>query len=307
MVEQRLARFQRDRHGTAVDLGHDVVGQIVERVVVLHPRDGVRAARAQGRARRPLQQRAGRAGHQRPDAARSRPIRTSKASSAGCAEQRREPMGLAPGTVRPQPPRQQSRRRDRAAARDQAAVRRRRMAAQRLPASTEPAPHLVDHAVARIAGEQFVAAVARQRHRHVRARHCATTRQVGICEGSANGSSNHFGRCGTTSRASRARDVELGVVGAEMGGDRLGVRRLVDSRVRKADRKRAHLAGRLRLHQRDHGRRIDAARQERAERHVGDHAAAHAVAQHGLELRRRLPARPKSDRTLAQRTSRRRQ
>ena len=56
------------------------------------------------------------------------------------------------------------------------------------------------------------------------------------------------------------------------------------------------LAGRLIAHQGDHGARIEAAAQERADGHVGHHVIAHALAQRvaeGVDLRRLVDrARP---------------
>ena len=78
-------------------------------------------------------------------------------------------------------------------------------------------------------------------------------------------------------------DIELRVVGAEMLRHGLGVRRLVVALLVEADRERAHRSVALRLHQRHDGRGVDAAGQEGAERHVGDHAAPDGVAQQRVE------------------------
>ncbi len=72
--------------------------------------------------------------------------------------------------------------------------------------------------------------------------------------------------------------------GAEMGGHLLGVARLVEAVGGEADGEGLHRARALRLHQRGDERRIDAARQERAERHVRHHLVAHRAAQRALEL-----------------------
>ena len=64
--------------------------------------------------------------------------------------------------------------------------------------------------------------------------------------------------------------------------------RLVVGRVAEADGEAAHRPLRLRLHQRHHGRGIGAAGEERAERDVGDHAAADGVAQDRIEAVDRL-------------------
>ena len=62
--------------------------------------------------------------------------------------------------------------------------------------------------------------------------------------------------------------IQLGVVGAQVAGHRLGVFRLVVTSLGKADGEGAHAAGRLRLHQRHDGRRIHATREERPKRHI---------------------------------------
>ena len=73
------------------------------------------------------------------------------------------------------------------------------------------------------------------------------------------------------------RHVELGVLGAQMRRDLLGMGRLVIGRLAKADREGADGSRAVCLHQRRDRRGIDAARQKHAERHVGDHAPAHGV------------------------------
>ena len=55
-------------------------------------------------------------------------------------------------------------------------------------------------------------------------------------------------------------DIELGVIGAQMRRDILGVLRLVVTRGMKADGERLHRPRALRLHQRDDSRGIDTAR-----------------------------------------------
>ena len=77
---------------------------------------------------------------------------------------------------------------------------------------------------------------------------------------------------------------EFGVLGAEMARDRGGMRRLVEARNVEADRERPHRPGIGGLHQRHHRRGIDAARQKRADRHVGDHAPPHRVREQGLQF-----------------------
>ncbi len=60
-----------------------------------------------------------------------------------------------------------------------------------------------------------------------------------------------------------------------MTRDRRRVIRFVELAILEADREGAHLRGALFLHQRDDQRRIDAAGQERSERHVRNLALAH--------------------------------
>ena len=74
-----------------------------------------------------------------------------------------------------------------------------------------------------------------------------------------------------------AHDLRMVICGEALR-DRRGMRALVMARLVEADRTGAHRRlARLR-HQRDDRRAVDATRQEGAERHIGDHAAAHALA-----------------------------
>ena len=79
------------------------------------------------------------------------------------------------------------------------------------------------------------------------------------------------------------RDVEFGVVGAEVFGDRACVDGLVEAGLVKADGKGAHGAGRLRLHHGHHRGGVDAAGQKGAERDIGVHAQPDRVAQQRLQ------------------------
>ena len=71
---------------------------------------------------------------------------------------------------------------------------------------------------------------------------------------------------------------------AEMTRNRLRIPGFVVAGFMEADRERIDRRRRLRLHQRDDRRRIDAARQERAERHVGLHLPRDGLAQDRVEL-----------------------
>ena len=173
-----------------------------------------------------------------------------------------------------------------------AAARRHREAgapdqpAQRLRDPPEPRRRQVGD-VARVAGEDLVAAVAVERDGDVPARH------LGKREG------RNRGRVGerlavmahdARQQLDRARlDHQLRVLGAEALGDDPRKRQLVEPLVREADRERPHgRRGRLR-HRRDDCRRIDAAREEGAERHVGDHAPPHRGPQPRPQLLRQFP------------------
>ena len=83
------------------------------------------------------------------------------------------------------------------------------------------------------------------------------------------------------------------MLGAVPLGDGARVGALVVARVGEADRERAHRLGRGLRHRRDDDRRVDPAREQRAERHVGDepppHRRAHLVAD-ALEPRLDRPA-----------------
>ena len=138
--------------------------------------------------------------------------------------------------------------------------------------------------VARIAEEQLVAAVAGQRDRHALARDLRHEIR------------RHRRRIGERLVEHVREPIDDGehlpvvarllvVLGAEMAGDRRGVVRFVELRVLEADRERPHRRRTLLLHQRDDERRVDAARQEGAERHVGDHPLANRRGQTRFELR----------------------
>ena len=75
-----------------------------------------------------------------------------------------------------------------------------------------------------------------------------------------------------------------------MARDLGGVRRLVEAAVGEADAEAAHRAAPRLLHRRDDGRAVDAARQERAERHVRLHPHRDRIVDQGLQ---RLGARPR--------------
>ena len=90
----------------------------------------------------------------------------------------------------------------------------------------------------------------------------------------------------------RSREHQLGVIGAEMARHRPRAVRFVERFFAKADREGLHRPARRALHQCDDGRGIDAAGQERAERHVGDHLPLHRIGQEAVQLLDDLVFRP---------------
>ena len=74
------------------------------------------------------------------------------------------------------------------------------------------------------------------------------------------------------------------MISTQMRGDSLGVVRLIVAGSMKADRECLYWAVALRLHHRNHGRRIDSARQKGAERHISNHTQYHRNAKKSVEL-----------------------
>ena len=68
-----------------------------------------------------------------------------------------------------------------------------------------------------------------------------------------------------------------------MGGDLFGALGFIVAAFMEADGEGLHRPRALRLHQRDHGRGIDAAGQERTKRHVGDHPQLDGIAKERVE------------------------
>ena len=126
--------------------------------------------------------------------------------------------------------------------------------------------------VARVSAERLVAAVAVERDRHVLARQL---REVEA--GDRGGVGERLAVVAHDLRDDLDRvgpHDELVVVGAEQLGDLACVRQLVEVVVIEADRERLHRAAARLRHRGDDGGRVDAARQEGSERHVGDQPAA---------------------------------
>ena len=155
--------------------------------------------------------------------------------------------------------------------------------AQRQRQRPQTVPELGRHLIAVVAAEKLIAAIARQRHRH------ALARQLRHQEG---GNLRRIGKGLVIERRQTRNDrlrlrrlhIQLGMFGLQVIGHRLGVHGLVVARLVKADGKGLHRLGRLRLHQRHDGGRIDAARQEGAQRHVGHHLLADGIAQQRVQL-----------------------
>ena len=132
-------------------------------------------------------------------------------------------------------------------------------------------------AVAAVAGEILVAAVARQRHRHLLSRQLAHAvgrdrRAVGIRLVVQVGEG--------VDQAVVVLADHLGMVaGAVALGHHVGVLRLVEIRVVEADRAGGDRVAALLRHHRHHRARIDAAGQEGAQRHLGFHLRTHRFLQ----------------------------
>ena len=143
---------------------------------------------------------------------------------------------------------------------------------------------------AQVAGEQLVAAVAGEHDRHLLARQLR--HEIG----------RHRGRIAERPVVMpdervdqidrRRRDAELGVIGLEPLGRQARVRGLVVGRValeadaERLDRLRHHPA-----HQADDDRRVEAAAEKRAERHVAHEPPLDGARQPLAHARRRLGAR----------------
>ncbi|ARF89170.1 uncharacterized protein BCN122_II2427 [Burkholderia cenocepacia] len=165
---------------------------------------------------------------------------------------------------------------------------------QRVQRGGDPRAHGARHAmqlapqarrqeIARVAAEQLVAAVAGQAYLHVPARQFGDEKGRDL---------RRIGERLVVDRRQLRHDAErmvgghvkLGMARAEMARDGLRITGFVVAGLVEADRKRVDRRRRLRLHQRDDRRRIDAARQERAERHVGLHLPRDGLAQDRVEL-----------------------
>src|SRR5262249_18598846 len=142
-----------------------------------------------------------------------------------------------------------------------------------------------------VAGKQFVAAVAGERHSHMLARHCryeisGYLRRVGerfVID---------IGQTRNEIESLARSDCKFGMISMEMTGHRRCMRRLIVTWNVEADRKCPYSTQMRLLHQGDHCRGVDAPRQKRTERDVRDHAPRHGILQQRLELLGQLSVVP---------------
>ncbi len=128
-----------------------------------------------------------------------------------------------------------------------------------------------------VPAEELVAGVAGQRDRHrAPGLACDVPRRQGRAVGER--LVEVPGQLGQRLPRLRLDDERL-MLGAQVLRGQLGVARLVVLRVGEADRERLHRPARGPLHQPHDDRRVDPAREERAQRHVRDHLLAHGVAE----------------------------
>ena len=144
---------------------------------------------------------------------------------------------------------------------------------RRAPAGRDQAAHAFLSSlklIAAISGKNLVRAIARQRNGDSLARQLtdAPGRQR---RGIGKGFVEHPGDRARRGIIVRCNDADA-VIGREPFGDFSGVAGFVMRRRVEADHAGLHWLGRGCRHHRDNARRIDAARQERAEWHIGDHA-----------------------------------
>ena len=148
-------------------------------------------------------------------------------------------------------------------------------------------PHPLQPPVFRIAAERLVAAVARQRHSDMLARHARNEigRQLrGVRERLV----EPVGNIADQRKRGVGLEHDFGVVGLKMPSNGARGLRFIVSRVAETDGKGTGGALGHRLHHRDNGRRIGSAGQEGADRNVGDQAALDTIAQQRFECGGRL-------------------
>jgi hypothetical protein len=136
--------------------------------------------------------------------------------------------------------------------------------------------------VALVAAEQLVATIAGERDGDLRAGQAADQqrRQLGLV---GERLVVDVGELGDERERIVGREPQLGVVGAQVRGDAAGVDRLVVVGLGRADRERAGPRVRRSAQHRDDHRGVDAAGEERAQRHVGDRLAGDGGGQRTLD------------------------
>lgn len=142
---------------------------------------------------------------------------------------------------------------------------------------------MIDPVIAGVSGKTLVTAITRKsdsympagEFRHQEGRNLRRVRKWLVVDGRQ--TLNHG------KRRFRLND-KFGMLGAEMRGDALGVICFVEFPVAKADGKGAHRLRRLRLHQRDDSRGVDATGQKSAKWNIGNHLPADGIAKQALQL-----------------------
>ena len=141
----------------------------------------------------------------------------------------------------------------------------------------------VGEEVAPVAAEHLVAAVAGERNRHLLPGKSGDVERRDL-RGIGERLIEHLGQL----RDDRARlvraEVQLGVVGPEVTGDRARVARLLETALVETDREGLDRTRRAPLHQRHDQRGMDPARQEGADRDVRDHAVADGLREQQIEV-----------------------
>ena len=150
--------------------------------------------------------------------------------------------------------------------------------------ATDPGEHAGAVDVAVVAAKQLVAAISAQRDRHVTAGQLRDEqgrqlRRIGKRLVEDLGQTRN-------QRAARPRPLSSSSVWSvpRWLATASGVGGFIEGLFDETDRERLHRPGARRLHQRDDGRGVDAAREQRAQRHVGSEPALHRVDEQSIEL-----------------------
>ena len=150
--------------------------------------------------------------------------------------------------------------------------------ARRRRHTADTSPEIRRQAITRIAGKQFVAAVARQGHGHMPSREVRDQRRRYL-RGVGEGLVIDRRQPGYQLLGITGGDIELGVISAQVAGNFQCKRCFIEPGLVEANGERANPPAALRLHECHHGAGIDAAREEGAQRHVGGHLQAHRFGQ----------------------------